>query len=345
MSYKTGFETGALTFDVNALILYIENTRELAEQRDKIWRQSGSERSPFYEFAKQCLNLYHKENPGENISLSSDQIEDFVNIYSGNYYNVWKYECGEETDPVLEVLRQCRVEGKVIKLPIGQLERSLYIEVRDKLINIGGRWKGGKTQGFQFDDDPSELLAEIAAGVNRNIKQEFQFFETPDDVADLIIDLAEIKPDDRVCEPEVGRAALIKAMRRKNKLNQVWAWELNEKLHPEILHFGTYINGTDFLIDDEQFHGFFDIIIANPPFSNFQDIDHIYQMYRYLKPGGRIVSVTSKSWTFNSNRKPTVFREWIESTGAKVHELESGAFRKSGTMVSSVIVVINKPVL
>jgi len=40
----------------------------------------------------------------------------------------------------IEVLKKCRVEGNVIKLPEGQLERNIYQEVAKALELIGGKW-------------------------------------------------------------------------------------------------------------------------------------------------------------------------------------------------------------
>ena len=49
-----------------------------------------------------------------------------------------------------KVLQECTVEGNVVKLPEGQLERKLYQEVAKALDLIGGKWKGGKVFGFVF---------------------------------------------------------------------------------------------------------------------------------------------------------------------------------------------------
>ena len=58
----------------------------------------------------------------------------------------------------LEILQKCTIEENTVKLPNIQLERKEYIEVKNKLELIGGKWKGGKIQGFVFATDPSELL-------------------------------------------------------------------------------------------------------------------------------------------------------------------------------------------
>jgi 16S rRNA G1207 methylase RsmC len=86
----------------------------------------------------------------------------------------------------------------------------------------------------------------------------------------------------------------------------------------------------------------FDYIIANPPFSKNQDIDHVYKMYECLKVGGRLVSITSKHWQISNNKKETDFKNWLNKTEAEIHEIESGTFKESGTAVGGLIVIITK---
>jgi hypothetical protein len=91
-----------------------------------------------------------------------------------------------------EVLQNCKVEGNLIKLPDVQLERKLYLDVAKALELIGGKWKGGKVGAFVFPHDPAELLEQIANGENRNLKKEYQFFETPAVLADELVELLAI---------------------------------------------------------------------------------------------------------------------------------------------------------
>jgi hypothetical protein len=66
------------------------------------------------------------------------------------------------------------------------------MEVKNKLELIGGKWKGGKVGGFVFQEDPTDMLEQIANGENRKLKKEFQFFATPDELADKLVELADI---------------------------------------------------------------------------------------------------------------------------------------------------------
>ena len=99
------------------------------------------------------------------------------------------------------------------------------------------------------------------------------------------------------------------------------------------------IIGQDFL----QYEGErWDRIVMNPPFSRQQDIDHVMKAHSFLSENGILVSVMSVSFRFRTNRKSEEFREFLDSVGASVYDLPEGAFKESGTMIRSCIVVIRK---
>jgi methylase of polypeptide subunit release factors len=247
----------------------------------------------------------------------------------------------------LEVLKQCTVEGMVVKLPPNKLNREDYLAVKGKLELIGGKWKGGKIQGFIFQEDPTELLEEISNGEDRNLKQEYQFFATPSGLArKMMEDMPEPENanyEEKVLEPHGGDGALIKALYeyigRIVPVDTYEAMEINRKRLQKIE--GVSIIGDDFLKCNRE--NYYDIIIANPPFTKNQDIDHIRKMYEVCKPGGTIITIASPSWTFGSQKKQVQFREWLNSLNAEIEEIEPGAFKESGTTIRSMKIVIRKP--
>jgi hypothetical protein len=246
-----------------------------------------------------------------------------------------------------EVLQKCRVKGNIIKLPDVQLERKLYQDVAKSLELIGGKWKGGKTFGFVFPSNPTELLEQIANGEKRNLKKEYQFFATPADLADELVQLANINdPDLLVLEPSAGQGAIVNALLRKEPELMVHGFEImdiNQMFLKKINNF-TLI-GFDFL-EDIKYHNlekYYDRIVANPPFTKNQDIDHIRQMYRYLKAGGRLVSMSSNHWHTSSFKKETEFKEWLHNRNANCICIEPGRFKESGTNIATCIIIIDKP--
>ena len=238
-----------------------------------------------------------------------------------------------------EVLQQCRIDGLIVYLPDIQLDRKLYQEVAKSLELIGGKWKGGKVAGFVFQMDPTDLLESVAGGDKRNLQKEYQFFATPPDIADWLVELADLNNFDRVLEPSAGQGAIVEAMQRKWHNIVPTCVELMPQnslilTKKKIVHYFQ-----DFLTSECT--NKFDKVIANPPFSKNQDIDHIYKMVEVCKSGGRVVSVSSTHWELSQNKKETEFRNWLEGMNAEIHYIAPGQFKESGTMVGACIIVIN----
>lgn len=249
-----------------------------------------------------------------------------------------------------DVLRGCTVDGNIVRLPNIQLQRDLYLNVAKSLNLIGGKWKGGKVAGFVFQGDPSDLISQISEGVKRNLKKEFQFFATPDIIADRLVSIADIGIGNRILEPSAGQGAIINAITRKHpEVADVDCYELMdinrtflEKIPKAHVLGSDFFNLVDHVRKNPSAFKMYDRIVANPPFSKNQDIDHIYGMYDVLKVGGRMVSIASKHWEQCENKKETAFRSWLEKVGATTEDVSPGEFKSSGTGVGAVIVVITK---
>lgn len=253
-----------------------------------------------------------------------------------------------------EILQQCTVEGMVVKLPEIKMDRKPYLEVKNSLELIGGKWKGNSIQGFVFEEDPTELLAEIASGEQRNLKKEFQFFATPPELAKKIMQEMDWKLTNltKIIEPSAGSGALLKAFWEENghefpidcfelmELNRIKLGKIN----------GAKLIGRDFLeaVHIDEFNlirGQYDYVIANPPFTNNQDIDHILAMYKVCKPGGVIKTLSSCSWMNGSQKKQVDFKLWLTVLGANIEEIEAGAFKDSGTTIATLLITIEKPLV
>lgn len=304
------------------------------------------------------LNLVHKYSEAESALLSglnkwmqSDWTEDEREMVNNpkEYYTKQKLKQKEkemETAPseaAILVLKNCTVDGTIVRLPEEQLERNIYLEVKKRLELIGGKWKGGKVGGFVFQESPEELLSQISNGDKRNLKKEFQFFGTPDELADRLVELANIGAHDEppmILEPSAGHGAIVKAINRATGGNDVYCYELMPTNQTILKRISTVVFlGDDFFKANGQK---FDYVIANPPFSNNQDIDHIRKMYEVCKKGGRIVSVASNSWRMSNSKKKKAFADWLNDINADIEDIPRGAFKESGTTVGGCIIVIKK---
>ncbi len=242
------------------------------------------------------------------------------------------------------VLQNCKIEGNIVKLPEEQLDRKLYLEVAKSLNLIGGKWKGKPVFGFIFQENPTELLEQISNGENKNLKKEFQFFATPDDLADKLVELAFRVPYNlgKILEPSAGQGAIIKAIHRFDpdiNVNCCELMDINKSFLDKIEN--VQFEEKNFL--EHEGESEYSTIIANPPFSKNQDIDHIRKMYDCLEPSGRLVSISSEHWQISNNKKETEFRNWLDEVNAEIIDIEKGSFKESGTLIGGNIIVINKP--
>jgi len=243
---------------------------------------------------------------------------------------------------VRDILAECVVEGNVLKLPDRQLDRKTYVEVNKVLEAMGGKWNR-KLKGHVYDYSPKEVLEEIVlSGEYTDTKKELQFFETPEDLAIRLCDMAEITPDCSVIEPSVGKGRIADEIRKRNPKALV-CFEINNGMEMYLKYKGYDVYYRDFLeVDSDEISA--DRIVMNPPFSKHQDIEHVYKAYDCLNPGGILVSVMSTSHTFRTDKKSILFREFLEQTGAEVEFLPEGTFKESGTMVTTCVVKIRKVV-
>lgn len=347
------FETGAHHWVVNEIILFADTTRACREHIEKLYTTNPYEDLPEViesSFLPLILRNYKKEVEDPLPALTLDQKEDFISLYAGPYYQNFLLEnpnviAPSTPDTVTAILAKCSVSGKLVKLPAGKLEQPLYLDVKKKLERIGGKWKGGKTQGFIFEEDPRPLLVDITNGIKRNLQQEYQFFGTPSSTADQMVELAGIDQQHSILEPSAGRGALIDAVYRifpaMATTNPIHCFEnMPSNIACLQKRKDLMFMGEDFLAIDP--HQRYDRIIANPPFSKNQDIIHITKMYEVLHPGGRLVAIASTHWQISGNKLEVNFRDWLTTLKAQLIAIPAGTFKKSGANVSAIIIVINK---
>lgn len=247
-------------------------------------------------------------------------------------------------------ISQAKIEGNILRLPPIQLDRAEYVKVAKALELIGGKWKGGKTMGFVFPSDPTPLVEKLLSGDKIvTAKKEFQYFATPEELADDLVAYANPQPGEVLCEPSAGQGAIVRAinrhMRDRHGLEHVTvhcfeAMPLNKEILLQTLD-NVIFEGDDFLACPRGLQ--FDVIVANPPFSQNRDVEHIMCMWEHLAPGGRLVSLASPHWEFCDHKRERAFRDFLATVGAAIQEVPKGAFKESGTMVETRIIRIQKP--
>lgn len=237
---------------------------------------------------------------------------------------------------ILESIKIMDADGYRLNLPAVAI--SNYPALKKVLQKAGGKYN---KNGFVFTSHAQAIKDLLLSGETIDDKKKFQFFPTPPELVQKLIKLADIQPSDTVLEPSAGRAAIAKELR--GKCATLRLIELNPEnvkiLNDEHDLFATEM---DFLEFEPQEYRYVDKIVANPPFTKNQDIDHILHMYKFLKPGGRIVTLASTSWVHGSQKKQVAFREWLFDIHAEHTYIPAGTFKASGTNIETVILVIDK---
>lgn len=240
------------------------------------------------------------------------------------------------SDDVRRVVSQLEIDGNVARIT-RQLPRPLYEQVNEILVALGGKWTR-REKGHLFDGDAADKIENVLlTGEIVDLKKSFDFFETPPEVTQMILDRAEITNGMSVLEPSAGHGAIADAVKQAApycNMDVVEAWPENRSV---LRKKGYNIIAHDFL----KFHGYlYDRIVMNPPFSKQQDITHVLHAWDLLDDTGRLVAIMSSSVTFRDNALTNEFKRVVKEAGGEIEELPEASFKASGTMVNTVIVTM-----
>jgi protein-L-isoaspartate O-methyltransferase len=242
---------------------------------------------------------------------------------------------------VMQVLDRAEVDGNRLVLT-GQLDRKLYTDVNKVLEAIGGKWSRG-AKAHVFDMPVVDVLDPILeTGEYSRTKQDFGQFDSPPAVVARVIELAQIRPGMEVLEPSAGIGNIVRGIVGAGATPH--AFEIDAKRRAALEASGLMIfpvAGGDFLTFDAA--PTFDRVVMNPPFARQVDIDHVLHAAKFLKPGGRLVSVMSAGVLFRGNRKTIEFREFVADRHGEFERLPDASFAEAGTAIHTCIVSFNVP--
>lgn len=238
---------------------------------------------------------------------------------------------------VLLVLTHAQTEGNALRL-VGTLDRELYVRVNKVLEAAGGKWNK-KAKAHLYEGDAADAMEQIilTGECEINRKQNFGYFPTPLPLGLQVAELACIEAGNAVLEPSIGQGHLAEAIQRVQPGASIAGYEL---LPENLAKLAGRFQATqaDFL--KVEVVPQFDRVVMNPPFAKRADVFHVNHALRFLKPGGRLVSIMSAGVTFRDDKLTYAFRDMVDKRGGSIEDNDKGAFKGSGTMVNTVTVVI-----
>lgn len=168
----------------------------------------------------------------------------------------------------------------------GEKDKAAVAEAEKVLMAIGAVKAG---RHWQFDYDPTEVLDQVVCSGCIPDHKSHQFYPTPESVAALSVELAQIGPEHTCLEPSAGQGGLADMMPSTRTI----CVEISD-LHCQILKAKGYATvQADFLkfTSDNPF----DRIVMNPPFSEGRWHAHLQHAASMLAADGRLVAILPAS--------------------------------------------------
>jgi len=166
----------------------------------------------------------------------------------------------------------------------------LSSKTQTTLEYIGGvNSKGGN---WEFDYNVKPVITEICRSGMLPEQKSFQYYPTPEHIAQRVVEWADIKPGEQVLEPSAGQGAIADQI-RKDAL--IYCMDIS-KLHCDVLKAKGYerVQCADFLKYSPSVQ--WDKCVMNPPFADKRAEMHVQHAAGLLREGGVLVAVLPASY-------------------------------------------------
>jgi hypothetical protein len=255
------------------------------------------------------------------------------------------------SDTARAVLRAATLDGDLLTLPPGQLDRAVYLEVNKALTRIGGKWNRTR-KGHAFDRPAAGALAEIVGtgAIPKDADKVMSFWPTPPDVADWLVYQAcqawMVEGDGmHVLEPSAGEGDLAQAVRRRLPAAHITCVEPDPRRVAVLRGTGVAdvvaeVTLESFLADHHADP--YDLVVMNPPFTLAgrraawaEHITAIWEAPGLIRDGGTLAAIVPDNGAMTQDRaagdkRVRQVRELVDVYG-RFEPMEEGSFKAVGT--------------
>jgi hypothetical protein len=304
---------------------YLKGTAHFEVHPDIAWRLNNI-----------LASLYPMAIPPEFRAKSKKKIKDFVLMQNVLPVAVLHDMCRLEIDkykPTQGFRGGDPIEPKTTN-PFNRVfcgsEADLHVRKESERIlsSVGGtKFYSGNWSWWEFEYDPTRVLAEIIASGCVPDDKSHQFYPTPPELAEYCVQMAGIEPGHTCLEPSAGHGGIAEFM----PVDQTICVEVSPLKCQVLESKGLRVYEADFL-KWAAHGGCFDRIIMNPPFADGRALAHLHAAAEMTKTGSRIVAILPASMRGND----VLSSEW----NCTWSEPRSGEF--IGTSVSVVILTAER---
>lgn len=241
---------------------------------------------------------------------------------------------------ILTVLQQATFNEPSTIILNGELDRKTYTDTNKLLESIGLKWNRKIKAHISSEDVSEKWYNMIDTEEWVDVQKEYQFFPTPKEIVQQMIDMVNWNNVESCLEPSFGTGNILKEFPLMTDIT-VYGCELNtDMFNKTIKEVGNLENVELFNMDFLDFNKSVDCIIANPPFTKLQSIKHFNHMVELLNPNGQLVCILPYGdYDKNSSIKlRQEFAKFVDDNNCEVVYLDNGDFKESGTMVKTIIV-------
>lgn len=166
-----------------------------------------------------------------------------------------------------------------------------------------------------------------------SLKHVPNFFPTPRNLVNRMIEEAALSPGMTVLEPSAGKGNIAKAVTAAGC--SVDCIEQNHTLADHLTSQGFKVQCCDFL--EVPPLPIYDCVLMNPPFERGIDRDHIRHAFAFLKPVGKLVAIACST-------TGDKLQGWVDDLDGIVEPLPAGSFAASErpTQVNTCLILIHK---
>ena len=167
-------------------------------------------------------------------------------------------------------------------------QKAAYQDALNVLSALGGT--AGASQIIYFDYPIADVLREVIISGCLPDQKAHQFYPTPEKLARLAIELADIGDNDQCLEPSAGQGGIADYLPK----DRTTCVEISP-LHCAVLKAKGFRTIEADFIAWEPINPEFDAVVMNPPFSEGRAKLHVEYASTKVKPGGRLVAILPAS--------------------------------------------------